>query len=208
MTSEIKNGTKNETKNENSGAKQGLTPSQTVGPYLHIGLDWLNVSELAATDVMGKRLSIRGQLRDADGLPVPDGLIEIWQANSHGKYAHPADTRDLPLDKNFSGFGRMPTDASGSFHFSTIKPGPVPGPDGVLQSPHILVSVFARGLLRQLVTRMYFADDDHNTDALMSQVPASRRKTLIALPVPDQQGVLEWNIVLGGGEHETVFFDL
>ena len=196
------------TTDSTSSNNHGLTPSQTVGPYLHIGLDWLNVSELAAPDVAGKRLSIRGQLLDADGLPVPDGLIEIWQANSYGKYAHPADTRELPLDKNFSGFGRMPTDAKGGFHFSTIKPGAVPGADGVLQSPHILVSVFARGLLRQLVTRVYFPDDDHTADAVMSQVPASRRKTLIAQPVPDQQGVLEWNIVLGGGEGETVFFDL
>ena len=108
------------TTDSTSSNNHGLTPSQTVGPYLHIGLDWLNVSELAAPDVAGKRLSIRGQLLDADGLPVPDGLIEIWQANSYGKYAHPADTRELPLDKNFSGFGRMPTDAKGGFHFSKI----------------------------------------------------------------------------------------
>ena len=86
------------TTDSTSSNNHGLTPSQTVGPYLHIGLDWLNVSELAAPDVAGKRLSIRGQLLDADGLPVPDGLIEIWQANSYGKYAHPADTRDLPLE--------------------------------------------------------------------------------------------------------------
>lgn len=186
----------------------GLTPSQTVGPYLHIGLDWLNTTELAGPEVAGERILIQGCVLDADGAPVPDGLIEIWQANSHGKYAHPADTRDVPLEKNFSGFGRTPTDAQGGFRFSTIKPGRVPGSDGQMQAPHILVSVFARGLLKQLVTRLYFPGDDHARDAVMAQVPASRRPSLIAQPVAGQVGVLAWNIVLGGGEHETVFFDL
>ena len=84
----------------------GFTPSQTVGPYLHIGLDWLHTTELVTSDSAGERCVIQGQLRDADGLPIPDGMIEIWQANAHGKYAHPLDNRDLPVEKIFSGFKR------------------------------------------------------------------------------------------------------
>lgn len=187
----------------------GLTPSQTVGPYLHIGLDWLITTELAGPDVSGisgERIVIQGRLLDADGTPVPDGMIEIWQANAHGRYAHPEDQRDLPLEKNFHGFGRTPTDANGGFRFSTIKPGRVPAANGQMQAPHIMVSVFARGLLKQLVTRIYFSGDDHANDPVMALVPASRRASLIAQP--GNQDVLEWNIVLGGGANETVFFDL
>ena len=187
----------------------GLTPSQTVGPYLHIGLDWLIATELAGPDVSGisgERIVIQGRLLDADGTPVPDGMIEIWQANAHGRYAHPEDQRDLPLEKNFHGFGRTPTDANGGFRFSTIKPGRVPAANGQMQAPHIMVSVFARGLLKQLVTRIYFSGDDHANDPVMALVPASRRASLIAQP--GNQDVLEWNIVLGGGANETVFFDL
>ena len=197
-----------ETPEITSAIASGLTPSQTVGPYLHIGLDWLNTTELAGPDVAGERIVIQGRLFDAEGTPVPDGMIEIWQANSHGRYAHPADQRDLPLDKAFMGFGRTPTDATGGFRFSSIKPGSVPAANGVAQAPHIMVSVFARGLLKQLVTRIYFPGDDHATDPVLATVPSSRRATLIARPVSGQQGVLEWNIVLGGSEHETVFFDL
>jgi len=184
-----------------------MTPSQTVGPYLHIGLDWLNTTELAPAGVAGERIVIQGRLLDADGQVVPDGMIEIWQANSHGKYAHPEDTRALPLDTGFSGFGRTATDIDGGFRFSTIKPGSVPAANGQLQAPHILVNVFARGLLKQLVTRIYFSGDDHASDPVMQQIPAARRATLIAAPSA-QSGVLEWNIVIGGTTNETVFFDL
>jgi len=186
----------------------GLTPSQTVGPYLHIGLDWLNTTELAGPDVAGERIIIQGSLLDADRAPIPDGMIEIWQANSHGRYAHPEDTRDLLLDKGFLGFGRTPTDASGGFRFSTIKPGRVPAANAQLQAPHIMVSVFARGLLKQLITRIYFADDDHASDPLLKRIPAERRASLIAQPVHGEAGVFEWNILLGGEQNETVFFDL
>ena len=177
-----------------------MTPSQTVGPYLHIGLDWLNTTELAPASVAGERIVIQGKVLDADGAVVPDGMIEIWQANSHGKYAHPEDTRALPLDAGFNGFGRTPTDADGGFRFATIKPGAVPAANGQLQAPHILV--------KQLVTRIYFAGDDHASDPVMQQIPAARRATLIAMPVAGQAGVMEWNIVLNGGANETVFFDL
>lgn len=185
-----------------------MTPSQTVGPYLHIGLDWLNTTELAESSVAGERIVIQGKLFDADGAVVPDGMIEIWQANSHGKYAHPEDTRALPLDAGFNGFGRTPTDADGHFRFATIKPGAVPAANGQLQAPHIMVNIFARGLLKQLVTRIYFAGDDHANDIVMQQIPAARRATLMATPLAGQAGVLEWNIVLNGGANETVFFDL
>ncbi len=186
-----------------------LTPSQTVGPYLHIGLDWLNTTELAGPGVAGERILIEGRLLDAEGQVVPDGLIEIWQANAHGKYAHADDARDLPADAGFLGFGRCPTDTEGRFRFSTIKPGSVPGPDGRPQAPHIMVNVFARGLLQQLTTRLYFPQDDHAGDPVLAAVPAERRATLVARAVPEHPGTLEWNVVLGGGgADETVFFEL
>ena len=187
--------------------RAGLTPSQTVGPYLHIGLDWLNTTELAGHPVAGERIVIQGRLLDADRMPVPDGMIEIWQANSHGRYAHPDDSRALPLDEGFMGFGRTPTGTQGEFRFSTVKPGGVPSPSGPMQAPHIIVNVFARGLLRQAVTRMYFPEDDHSADPVMMRVPADRRATLVAQTVEGQPGVLEWNILLGGDQNETVFFD-
>ena len=193
--------------NSEKNVRPGLTPSQTVGPYLHIGLDWLNTTELASPDVAGERIVIEGRLLDADRAPIPDGMVEIWQANSHGRYAHPDDARTLPLDQGFTGFGRTPTGASGEFRFSTIKPGSVPAANGLLQAPHIMVNVFARGLLRQAVTRIYFSGDDHAADPVMALVPANRRSTLIAQPAEGKPGVWVWNILLGGDQNETVFFD-
>ncbi|MGE5640948.1 MAG: protocatechuate 3,4-dioxygenase subunit alpha [Clostridia bacterium] len=181
------------------------TGNQTVGPYLHIGLTWLNTSNIAGKGVAGERFSVQGRLLDGDGKPVSDGLIEVWQANSQGRYAHPEDTQKKPLDKGFRGFGRIPTDAKGGFRFTTIKPGRVPGPGGKLQAPHLVVSVFMRGLLKHLATRMYFPDDAANReDALLKLVPGERRATLIARR--KGRGVLEWNILLQG-KGETVFFD-
>jgi protocatechuate 3,4-dioxygenase alpha subunit len=136
---------------------------------------------------------------------VDDGLIEIWQANSHGKYPHPEDRQKKPLEKGFRGFGRIPTDGKGGFRFTTIKPGRVPGADGRLQAPHLVVSVFMRGLLKHLATRLYFPDDPANSDdALLKLVPAARRATLIARR--KGKSALEWNILLQG-KGETVFFD-
>ena len=102
--------------------------SQTVGPYLHIGLTWLNTDRIASPVVKGERVVIQGRLLDGDGVGVSDGLVEIWQANAAGKYAHPEDRRKIPLEKGFRGFGRIPTDAKGRFRFSTVKPGRGPGP--------------------------------------------------------------------------------
>jgi protocatechuate 3,4-dioxygenase alpha subunit len=179
--------------------------SQTVGPYLHIGLTWLNTDRIAGSGVKGERVVVQGRLLDGDGVGVSDGLVEIWQANAAGRYAHPEDRRKLPLEKGFRGFGRIPTDARGRFRFSTVKPGPVPGPGGKLQAPHLNVTVFMRGLLKQLSTRIYFPGDPANAeDALLRRVPASRRATLVAKP--KARGLLRWNIVLQGRD-ETGFFD-
>jgi len=178
--------------------------SQTVGPYLHIGLTWLNTDRIARPGVKGERVTLQGRLLDGDGVGVGDGLVEIWQANAAGKYAHPEDRQKKPVQKGFRGFGRMPTDAKGHFRFSTIKPGPVPGPAGKLQAPHLSVTVFMRGLLKHLSTRIYFPGDAANAhDPVLKRVPAARRATLIAKR--KARGVLEWNIVLQGKD-ETVFF--
>ncbi|MDB5794878.1 MAG: protocatechuate 3,4-dioxygenase subunit alpha [Noviherbaspirillum sp.] len=189
-----------------------MTASQTVGPFLHIGFDPLTIENLAPEGVAGERIVIEGRLFDGTGNPVPDGVIEVWQANSHGKYAHPEDKRDLPLEPGFRGFGRVPTDDKGGFRITTVKPGRVPGAGGKLQAPHIVVSVFSRGLIKRLATRIYFPDEAANAeDSVLSQVPADRRSTLIARRVAGRDGVLEWNVVIQGdanGQGETVFFDV
>jgi protocatechuate 3,4-dioxygenase, alpha subunit len=183
------------------------TSSQTVGPFFKIGFDWLNRSDLTGPGVTGERVTFAGAVLDGDSKPVPDALLEIWQANSAGKYAHPDDTQDKPIEPGFKGYGRIPTDDQGRFQFTTIKPGQVPGPDGKPQAPHIVVSVFARGLLRRLVTRIYFPDEPANAaDFALNQVEPGRRATLIAKRSPARAGALEWNVILQGAD-ETVFFD-
>jgi protocatechuate 3,4-dioxygenase alpha subunit len=189
------------------------TTWQTVGPFFKIGLAWLYQTDIAGPGASGERITIEGQILDADGQPVPDGVLEIWQANSHGKYAHPDDTQDKPLEPGFRGYGRIPTDDQGRFRFTTIKPGGVPGPDGPgaekkLQAPHLAISVFTRGLLRRLITRMYFPDDPANQeDFALNLVEPARRSTLIAKKADKRPGVLEWNVILQGPS-ETVFFDI
>jgi protocatechuate 3,4-dioxygenase alpha subunit len=181
------------------------TASQTVGPYLHIGLTWLTIERVAAADCPGQHVTIRGCVLDGDGQPVPDALIEIWQANAHGKYAHPEDSHEAPLAPGFRGFGRVATDDAGRFQFFTIKPGPVADPQGGLQAPHLLVSIFMRGLLKRLVTRVYFPSEPRNADDMvLRQVPAERRGTIIARSAAS--GEFEWDVVLQG-DGETVFFD-
>ncbi len=181
--------------------------SQTVGPYLHIGLTWLVTENLVEPGVEGQPITITGVITDGDGKPVNDALVEIWQANTHGRYPHPEDTRDLPLEPAFRGFGRSPTDKDGRFRFTTIKPGRVPGPDGALQAPHISVTIFMRGMLRQLNTRIYFPDDPANAkDAVLSGVPAARRATLVAKRTPGKAHALTWDVRLQG-DGETVFFE-
>src|SRR5580700_8495088 len=183
--------------------------SQTVGPFFGIGLERLNRAELAAPGVAGERVTIEGRVLDADGVGVPDAVIELWQANSHGKYAHPEDLQDKSLEADFQGYGRIPTDEDGKFRFTTIKPGAVPGPgtDGKLQAPHIAVSVFMRGLLRRVVTRIYFPDEPGNAeDFALGLVEPGRRGTLVARLAPGLDGVLKWDVIMQG-PGETVFFD-
>ncbi len=182
------------------------TTWQTVGPFFTIGFDRLNKADLAGAGVSGEKITIAGRVLDGDGKPVPDALLEIWQANSHGKYAHPEDNQNKPLEPGFQGYGRIGVDENGGFLFTTVKPGAVPGPDGKMQAPHIAVSLFARGLLRRLVTRIYFPEEAANADdPVLNLIEPARRGTLIAkkTAVP---GALEWNVILQGGD-ETVFFD-
>ena len=184
------------------------TTSQTVGPYFKIGLEWLNRDNLVGEGVSGERVTIQGRVFDGDGVPVPDAILEMWQANAHGRYAHPEDTQDKPLEPGFKGYGRVAVSDEGLFRFATIKPGPVPGPDGNEQAPHLVVSVFMRGVLRRLVTRIYFPDEPRNAaDVILNLVEPARRSTLVAKKTAGGPGTLEWNVVLQGPD-ETVFFDL
>ena len=183
------------------------TPSQTVGPYLSIGFDWLNRRDIAGS-AEGTRVTVEGRVIDGDGVPINDALIEIWQANAAGKYAHPEDRQDKPLLPGFTGFGRVPADADGRFRFTTIKPGRVPGHwTEQLQAPHLEVSVLARGVIKRLTTRMYFPDEPGNADdPVLNLVPAERRATLIATKTQSSD-TLQWDVRIQG-EGETVFFDV
>lgn len=181
------------------------TSSQTIGPYLHIGMTWLVEENFAPEGVAGERISISGRMIDGDGAPVTDAMLEIWQANAQGKYAHPEDTRELPIDERFTGFGRVYTDENGRFRFNTIRPGRVPAADGGLQAPHLNVTIFMRGMLKQLVTRIYFDGDAANErDPVLATVSKARVETLVA---KRNGNAFEWNVVLQG-PGETVFFDL
>ena len=147
-------------------------------------------------------------MRDGAGEPLNDALVELWQANRAGRYAHPEDAREEPpLEEGFTGFGRCGTDADGRFEFVTVKPGRVPAPDGTLQAPHISVSVLARGILKRLATRIYFPDEQqaNGADPVLASVDTARRSTLVA--VPEDGDVLRFDIRLQG-DGETVFFAL
>ncbi|HEV7978227.1 protocatechuate 3,4-dioxygenase subunit alpha [Amycolatopsis sp.] len=170
------------------------TPSQTVGPYLSIGLPWEDGPDVVPEGTAGEIL-IWGTVFDGAGAIVPDALIETWQADSNGRFDHPDDPRGAV--KGFRGFGRCPTDNDGSYSIRTVMPGPLPG-----QAPHIDVSVFARGLLHRVVTRIYFADDA--SDPVLASVPEERRSTLIAVK---SGGGYRFDVRLQG-EGETVFFDV
>jgi protocatechuate 3,4-dioxygenase alpha subunit len=208
----------------------GQTPSQTVGPFFHYGLPWKGGADLIGESEMGARpdlfpeshyvlnrssptgipqgdvIDLRGRVMDGNGAAVPDAMLEIWQANAAGRYASVADRRsDIPVDPHFIGFGRAATTAEGEWHFRTIRPGRVPGPDGVLQAPHIAVSVLGRGLLKRLATRIYFADCvENDADPILRRVPAARRATLIA----QRRGPAWWLDIVLQGPGETVFFAL
>jgi protocatechuate 3,4-dioxygenase, alpha subunit len=184
----------------------GLTPFQTLGPFFDFGLIIPNGEVVADPDAAGRHITVEGVIRDGAGTPLPDALIEIWQADSCGRYRHPADPKHAASDRGVDGFGRVATDDRGRFAFETVMPGRVPGPDGRLQAPHVAVGVLARGILTRLITRMYFADEPSNgEDTVLSLVPASRRGTLLANRVGSD--AYRFDIVLQGAG-ETVFFDV
>jgi protocatechuate 3,4-dioxygenase alpha subunit len=206
----------------------GQTPWQTVGPFFHYALPWKGGADLRGASALGARaeliapghdrlttarpgpapagepIEVAGRVLDGHGEPVPDALIEIWQANAAGRYASEADARDeAPLDPGFLGYGRAATDEAGGFRFLTIRPGCTPGPGNSLQAPHIAVSVLARGVLRRLVTRIYFDGAPENADdPVLSRVPAARRERLLARREGD---AWRFDMVLQG-PRETVFF--
>jgi protocatechuate 3,4-dioxygenase alpha subunit len=188
-----------------------LTASQTAGPFFHDCLlrEGACINVLVTPATAGERIRLAGRVLDGDGAAVPDALVEIWQANSHGRYNHPADARDLPLDPEFSGFGRSGTDGEGGYWFETVRPGAVPYEEGRLQAPHIAVAVFARGLLNHLYTRLYFADEPANAaDPILLRVPEARRPTLIARRTElGGATVYTLDLVLQG-QGETAFFNL
>jgi protocatechuate 3,4-dioxygenase alpha subunit len=183
--------------------------SQTVGPYFHLGCtDTRSVSSPAGPKAKGERVRLICRVLDREGVPVNDAMIEIWQADAEGKYHHPDDPRGKAGDPDCSGFGRLATDKDGICVFETIKPGRVPGNNGSLQAPHLNVSVFARGVLKRLATRIYFAADPANReDPILALVPEDRRQTLMAKPDPHKGGDWCFEVHLCG-EEETVFFDV
>jgi protocatechuate 3,4-dioxygenase alpha subunit len=195
---------------------QAVTPSQTVGPYFAYGLtsngryDWNDAfsNNLVTPDTSGERVRVEGRVFDGDGQPVPDCMLEIWQADAQGRFSDPQDKRALP-NSSFKGFGRCGTDANGGYAFDTIKPGTVPDPDGKPQAPHLLLAIFARGMLLQNYSRIYFGGEPANaTDPVLALVPMDRRATLIA-----QQANCNGNAIYRldihlQGDNETVFFDV
>jgi protocatechuate 3,4-dioxygenase, alpha subunit len=187
----------------------GQTPSQTVGPYYTLRLFREGENILVGRGDAG-RILIQGRVLDGDRKPIEDALLEIWQANSVGRYRHPDDTRELALDNGFTGFGRAITDfETGEYTFETLKPGPVPDVEGVFQAPHISLIVQGRGMLNPVFTRIYFSDEDeaNRDDLILRAVPADRRGTLIAELVDDGEPRVYRFDVLFQGDDETVFFD-
>jgi protocatechuate 3,4-dioxygenase, alpha subunit len=181
------------------------SPSQTVGPYLSLGLPWTDGPFAVAEGTAGA-VWIRGAVTDGADDPVPDGMVETWQADPEGRFDHPDDPRGPGVEPGFRGFGRCLTGPEGEYAILTVKPGRVPAPDGGDQAPHIDVSVFARGLLKHLVTRLYFEDEESNAeDPVLSQVTdPDRRATLVATRTGDGY---RFDIQLQGAG-ETVFFDV
>lgn len=199
----------------------GVSPFQTVGPFFNMFLRNRVPLVMVTPETRGQRISIEGVLYDGAGAPIPDGLVEIWQADADGRYAHPDDPRGTTADPSFYGYGWRHTGAAGDFRFDTIKPGriaalsashgashgaaPDGAPDGDAQAPHILVSVMGRGILTRFITRLYFDDETANArDAVLQLVPEARRQTLVARTT--SPGQYRFDIRLQGAD-ETVFFD-
>lgn len=183
------------------------TPSQTAGPFLHLGCTQTHsVSCVAGPKAKGEHLQLVCRVIDGEGNPVPDAMIEIWQADADGRYSGGVSQAGTE-DADFCGFGRMPTDEHGTCTFETVKPGRVSAPDG-MQAPHLSVSVFARGILKRLATRIYFENDPANAECpVLKLVPKERRGTLLARMDSARAGEWRFDIRLCG-ENETVFFDV
>jgi len=189
-----------------------LTPSQTVGPFLAIGLPWPDGPYVVPEGTTGA-ITIFGRVLDGAGQPVPDALIETWQADPDGRFAHPDDPRWAGAGAaaaGFRGFGRCPTDPAGRYQIVTLRPGALPCPDGGTEAPHLDVSVFARGLLDRVVTRIYFPDEAaaNAADPVLSAIgDPDRLSTLVATTAPGgAPGQFRFDIRLQGSR-ETVFFD-
>jgi protocatechuate 3,4-dioxygenase alpha subunit len=201
-----------------------ITPSQTVGPFFAYGLaphnrcdwkpnqnyDWKDTigADLVTPDATGTRIRIEGRVLDGDGAPINDAMVEIWQADAQGRYASPRDSR-ARTNALFKGFGRSATDKDGVYSFDTVKPGAVPGPDGKPQAPHIVFCIYSRGMLRQVYSRLYFADEAANgADPILALVPSDRRGTLIAhKDASSGHAIYRFDIRMQG-DSETVFFDI
>lgn len=195
---------------------QGVTPSQTVGPYFAYGLtsngkyDWNDAfsNNLVTADTSGERIRVEGRVFDGDGQPMQDCMLEIWQADAQGRFSDPQDKGALP-NSSFRGFGRIGTDANGGYAFDTIKPGQVADPDGKPQAPHLVLAVFARGMLLHLYSRIYFDGEAGNAaDPVLALVPADRRHTLIATRQPGSGNAVYRLDIHMQGDNETVFFDV
>lgn len=204
----------------------GQTPGQTLGPFFQQGLmrtaavfqvpglcnDSSDVFDhvLAGAGTFGERIAIEGVVHDGLGQPIGDALLELWQANGHGRYHHPLDTSGRDIDPEFTGYGRAATDARGCFGFRSIKPGAVAGPAGSVQAPHLNLVLGARGMTRHAFTRVYFEGDARlEQDPILSLVPERRRPTLLARASGQRDGATLYRFDIHlQGEDETVFFDL
>ena len=185
------------------------TASQTVGPFFKIELttDEHCINCIAGPQAKGQRIWITFRVLDGDGAPVNDAMLEIWQADATGKYNHPDDPQPQKVDPGWIGFGRLATKEDGTCVLETIKPGRV-DQNGSLHAPHLLVAVFARGMLKQLYTRIYFAGDAANEeDPILRLVPVDRRDTVMAQPDSGRAGHWSFDVRLQG-DQETVFFDV
>lgn len=186
--------------------KYPATASQTVGPYFRIGLSYLDSSALCTEAAPGKHITVSGQIFDANGAPVPDAQLELWQADDQGRFTGYDPAESGIVSEGFTGFARAAVDELGAFQFHTVYPGCVATLDGTAQAPHIVVMLSMRGILKHLYTRIYFAADPRNhVDPVLSAVPSERRKTLFADLMPGSSHEYLWNVRIQGAD-ETVFF--
>ena len=183
------------------------TASQTVGPFFSIGFSGMCRAELTPHAAAGAGVTVRGRVLDGEGNPVPDAVLEIWHADREGKYDSRTANETRVAEGVPPGFGRVATNDEGEFRFTTSKPGALREPDGRVQAPHLAVVLFMRGLLRHLVTRIYFSDESANaSDPVLNLIPPERRGTLLAAASSDDYTQFSWEIRLQG-ERETVFFE-